>query len=44
MFILRLVLWSGWDKKKVNPKHREEDTERGQLLKVGHRDAVPPAA
>ena len=44
MFILRLVLWSGRDEEEVNPKHREEDTKRGQLLKVGHRDAVPPAA
>ena len=44
MFILRFVLRSSRNEEEVNPKHREEDTERGQLLKVGHRDAVPPAA
>ena len=42
MFILRLVLWSGRDEEEVNPKHRKEDTQGGQLLEVSDRDATPP--
>ena len=44
VFILRLVFRSGRDKEEMYPEHREEDTQRGQLLKVSYGDAASPAA
>ena len=36
------MLRPGGHKEEVDPEHREEDAERGQLPEVSHGDAAPP--